>query len=120
MSAAINLSNDYISQLNRLILQQMDTITTLQNALERCNIEKTEVLCKVAEKEVEVWLLKEQLRKRDAAAAAAEKVPEVNGVEDPEVNGVEDGAEECSIDAESVEMVRQRGYMGHADRPMSE
>lgn len=111
MSAAINLSNNYISELNRLILEQMDAIATLSNALERCNKEKTEVLCKVAEKEMDVWLLKEQLRKRDAAAAAEKG---------PEVNGVEEKAEECSIDAETVEMARQRGYMGHVDRPVSE
>ena len=98
LQASVDQANRYIRRLNGLILKQRNLIENVAAALEQVNKEKAEVLLRFAETELEVFRLQHELRK-------------VRG----ESEATADGQEGSNAEA----MVRQNGYMGHADRPDS-
>ena len=78
--------------LNGLTLEQKSTVDSLAAAIERIREEKAEVLTRAREATIETWRLQEEQRQSTTLP------------DDQERPG-------------TVKMARQRGYMGHFDRP---
>ena len=98
LQASVDLANGYIEMLNNLVLKERRTMDSLATALEQISKEKVEIQIRIVEAEWEVMRLKGQLYKGEQSVGTT--VDDQKGLE-------------------SVAMARQRGYMGHGDRPPS-
>ena len=99
LAATVDIANTHISVLNALILEQKSTVDSLLVALERIREEKAEVLTRAREATIEIWRLKGRLQELQEEQGRSKSLPD-----DQERPG-------------TVAMARQRGYMGHFDRP---
>ena len=98
LQATVDLANAYITILQELILEGKGLIDNLAAAMEQGSMERVKMLIRIAEANIELLQLKEQLHKHGQSLSTT----------------VHD--QDCS---EAAAMARQHGYMGHGDRPPS-